>query len=158
MASNLWSNPGTVLQISIKKCDHSTEKNLFVSVANSLSMLEIFERYHGLVDFLLYEISIATETKKADNTKSTFEIQSSLTVADLIARFEIKNLVFSCKRKEATRCQDVGIGQRDYNAGKKQINAFDKLMAPKRELPPRKQSRWVKYIMQSKQYCLGNCF
>ena len=63
-----------------------------------------------------------------------FEIQSSLTVADLIARFEIKNLVFSCKRKEATRCQDVGIGQGEYNAGEKQINAFDKLMAPKREL------------------------
>ena len=115
------TNPGTVLQISIKKCDHSTEKNLFVSVANSFSMLEIFERYHGHVDYLVYEISIATETKKVDNTKSTFEIQSSLTVADLIARFEIKNLVFSCKRKEATRCQDVGIGQRDYNAAKKHI-------------------------------------
>lgn len=84
-------------------------------------MLDIFERYHGHVDFLVYDISIATETsvKKADNTNATssmFEIQSSLTVADLIARFEIKNLVFSCKRKEATECQKVGIGQRDYKS------------------------------------------
>ena len=113
------TNPGAVLQISIKKCDHSTEKNLFVSVANSFSMLEIFEHYHGHIDFIVYEISIATETKKVDNTKSTFEIQSSLTVADLITRFGIKNLVFSCKRKEATRCQDVGIGQHDYDTGEK---------------------------------------
>ena len=63
-------------------------------------MLDIFERCHGHVDFLVYDISIATETsiKKADNTNATssmFQIQSSLTVADLIARFEIKNLVFT---------------------------------------------------------------
>jgi hypothetical protein len=107
-------------------------------------MLDIFERYHGHADLVEYDISIATETKKADNTTSMFEIQSGLTVVDLISKFEIKNLVFSCKRKEATATGCQGVGQHDYNTGNK-LNAFDKLMAPKRKLPPRRQSRWVKY-------------
>ena len=118
-------DPGTVLQISIKKCDHSTEKNIFASIANRSSMLDIFERYHGHADLVEYDISIATETKKADNTTSMFEIQSGLTVADLISKFEIKNLVFYCKHKEATATVCQGVGQRDYNAGNK-LNAFDK--------------------------------
>ena len=89
-------DPGTVLQISIKKCDHFAEKNLFVSISNRLSMLDIFERYHGRVDFQNYDVSVATEARKAgDNaTTSMFEIQSCLTVADLASRFDMKSLVF----------------------------------------------------------------
>ena len=76
---------GSVFQISIKKCDHSTEQNLFVSVANRLSMLDIYQRYHGHVDLQVYDISVATEGRKAGgNGTTTFQIQPSLTVGDLI--------------------------------------------------------------------------
>lgn len=78
-------SPGSVFQISIKKCDHSTEQNLFVSVANRLSMLDIYQRYHGHVDLQVYDISVATEARKAGgNGTTTFQIQPSLTVGDLI--------------------------------------------------------------------------
>ena len=129
------ADPGSVL----KKCDHSTEKNLFVSVPNRFSMFTIFEYYHGNVDYSVHNVSVATETKKpGTNETDTFEIQASLTVADLMSKFEIKNLVFSCTRKEQAAIEDVTDSDVTTN---KEINAFERLMAPKREFPPRKLSR-----------------
>ena len=47
-------------------------------------MLDIFERYHGHADYAIYDISVATETKKAAGTNETdtFDIQVSLTMAN----------------------------------------------------------------------------
>ena len=61
--TSMSANPGSVLKISIKNCDYSAEKYLFVSVANRLSMLNIFDNYHGHINYSVYDVSNATEAK-----------------------------------------------------------------------------------------------
>ena len=75
------ADPGSMLKISIKKCDHSAEKNIFVSVANRLSMLNIFNYYHGHIDYSVHDVSNTTEAKKVGSNETyAFKIQTSLTV------------------------------------------------------------------------------
>ena len=79
--TSMAADPGSMLKISIKKCDHSAEKNIFVSVANRLSMLNIFNYYHGHIDYSVHDVSNTTEAKKVGSNETyAFKIQTSLTV------------------------------------------------------------------------------
>lgn len=82
---------GIVIMAADLESIHS--RNLFVSFANRFSMLNVFECYHGHIDYSVFNFSVATEMKKARTNKTdTFEIQASLTMADLMSNFKIKNL------------------------------------------------------------------
>ena len=53
--TNMAVDPGSVLKISIKKCDHSAEKNLFYVKY----IVKYIDYYHGHIDY--YDVSNATE-------------------------------------------------------------------------------------------------
>ena len=140
MASKCW--PSSVMAIKLNKCDHTEAKSLMISVRNTNLIEEIFYNHHDIADHDSYEkcYTIRAFCKTELNSSETFEVENFLTVGEVVDKFHIKCIEFTCEKIGKTPL-DMTLEMAAETATKKTVDAFQVLMAGGRAYPDLKTSK-----------------
>ena len=107
-----------------------------ISVRNKNLIEEIFNNHHDIVDQASYEkcYTIRAFCKTELNSSEKFEVENYLTVGEVVDKFNIKCIEFTCEKIGKTPL-DVTLDT------KKTVDAFQVLMAGGRAYPDLKTSK-----------------
>ena len=98
MASKCW--PSSVMAIKLNTCDHTEAKSLMISVRNTNLIDKILNNHHDIADHDSYEkcYAIRAFCKTEHNSSETFEVENFLTFGEVVDKFHIKCIEFTCEK------------------------------------------------------------
>ena len=127
-ASYNW--PSVVMAIKLHKCDHFETKRFMISVRNPKLIEEVFNDCNKVDNHKTFEkgYSIKCECKTELNSNEKFEVENFLTVGEIVDKFNIKFIEFTCEPIKKSSLESA-IAESVETATKKTVNAFQILMA-----------------------------
>ena len=93
-----------MMAIKFNKCDHTEAKSLMIYVRNAKLIEEIFNDHHIIADHESYEkyYMVKSFCKTELNSSEKFEVENILTVGEVVDKFSIKCIEFSCPLLETS--------------------------------------------------------
>ena len=140
-ASYNW--PSVVMAIKVNKCNHLEAKNFMLSVRNSKMIEEIFNDCHVVDDHEAYDKyhTIKCECRTELHSDEKFEVEQYLTVGEIVEKFNIKCIEFTCVPINKKSSLESAIADSMETATKRTVNAFQMLMAGGRAYPDFKTNK-----------------
>lgn len=132
----------SVLAVEIQKCNHSEKQRHIVSLPDSTTFLDIFERYHGQPSKTV-EFNVRGKAT-TDCAGQEHDILPSLTVGEVVYLFNVRCFNFECTYiKDDIMSLASTVLQAKDSATHKAVDAFQLLMSGGSSLPTKKTSRYV---------------
>ena len=91
------------MAIKFNKCDHTEAKSLMICVRNAKLIEEIFNDHESYEKYYMVKSFCKTEL----NSSEKFEVENILTVGEVVDKFSIKCIEFSCQRIEKSALEST---------------------------------------------------